>query len=53
MCGHTREIWYGLYVQSALCKKTITSMAGVQNFEVVSTKFNVDGIYAYIISHSK
>jgi len=24
--------------------KTITNMAGVQNFEVVSIKFNADGI---------
>jgi hypothetical protein len=47
------EIWHGLYVQSTVCKKTITNMAGVQNFEVISIKFNVDGIYAYVINRSK
>jgi hypothetical protein len=45
------EVWYGVYMQSAVCKKTITNLAGVQNFEVISIKFNVDGICAYIISH--
>jgi len=47
------EIWCGLYVQSTVCKKIITNMAGVQNFEVISIKFNVGGIYAYVISRSK
>jgi hypothetical protein len=40
-------------VQSAVCKKTITNMAGVQNFEVISIKFNGGGIFAYVISRSK
>jgi hypothetical protein len=40
-------------MQSTLCKMAITNMAGVQNFEVISIKFNVDGIYAYAISRSK
>ena len=28
-------------------------MAGVHNFDIMSIKFNVDGIYAYIISCSQ
>jgi hypothetical protein len=53
MWPYSCEILYRLYVQSTVCKKTITNMAGVQNFEVISIKFNVGGIYAYVLSRSK
>lgn len=40
----------GLPVQTTLYKLTTTNMAGVQNFKVTAIKFNVDGIFACVIS---